>query len=205
MVQVLKEAVRRDILKCAKQEFLSKGFRQTSMEQIARKAKITAANIYRYFENKDALFEELVHPVVKRWQFLFNRIETNVIPQAYSIGMDVKKFDTAMLSEEIAFIDSHRDELHLLFFCASGSKRENFLEEITDKIAQANCELLQAIRKANPQVKEIPFVLLHVFASMKVNLYREIIRNNLPKDNIRSLFDLLLLTTQKGLAEQANK
>jgi AcrR family transcriptional regulator len=198
MVQVLKESVRQEILKCAKNKFLHKGFRQTSMSQIAYEANITAANIYRYFKNKDALFEELIRPVIERYNSLFERMKTTVIPKACLLGIEMKKYDDADLADEINFIDSHRDEFYLLFFCASGSKREKFVEEITEKISQTNYNYFQAIKQKDPEFMEIPPSFMNVFASLKISLYKEIIRNNLSKETLQNLFELLTITTQKG-------
>lgn len=168
------------------------------MKRIAEGAHITVANIYRYFDNKDALFEEIISPVIKRWDFLFNRLETNVIPQAYLLGANVKKYDDATLADEIEFIDSHRDELYLVFFCASGSQREKYVEELTARIADANYRLLQAVREKNPRVVDFPPVFMHIFASLKIDLYKEIIRNNISKDSLRRLFESLTIVTQRG-------
>jgi AcrR family transcriptional regulator len=198
MVQVLKESVRRDILSAAKEEFLKAGYSQTSMTKIAAKAKITPANIYRYFPNKDALFEELISPVLQRWQFLFEHMERNVMPQAYLLGVNVKKYDDALLAQEIAFVNANHDALYLLFFCVSGSKYEKYVEQLVDKIAGANYQLMQAVRKTDSRLCEVPLVLMHVFAAMKVELYKEIVRNKLSKEDIESLFELLTVTTQKG-------
>jgi AcrR family transcriptional regulator len=154
----------------AKVEFTKKGFRNASMTTIAKGAQITAANIYRYFQNKDALFEDLISPVLKRWDFLFQRIETEVMPQAILLGVNLKKYDAATFNEEIEFIDSHREEYFLIFFCTSCSKREKYVEEITDRPAEVNSRLLQAIREKSPQVSDFPEPLMHIYATIKVDL-----------------------------------
>ena len=54
-MQELKVKVRTAIQSSALNEFLKKGYRDTSIRSIAQKAGITHGNIYRYFPNKKAL------------------------------------------------------------------------------------------------------------------------------------------------------
>ncbi len=60
MAQKLKDEVRQAIITAAKEEFLERGYEDASMRSIARKAGITAGNIYRYFDNKDDLNRQIL-------------------------------------------------------------------------------------------------------------------------------------------------
>lgn len=60
MAQKLKENVREKILKSALEIFAKKGYRDTSMVEVSRRASISAGNIYRYFPDKKALYEAAV-------------------------------------------------------------------------------------------------------------------------------------------------
>ena len=44
------------LLPCIKQEFWSMDMKKASMQNIARRAGITAAGIYRHFPSKEAMF-----------------------------------------------------------------------------------------------------------------------------------------------------
>ena len=48
------------ILACARDQYLSDGYKGLSMRKIAEKAGISATAIYRHFSNKEALFHRLV-------------------------------------------------------------------------------------------------------------------------------------------------
>lgn len=59
---------RRQIQQCAKQIFLEKGFRASTMAAIARKAELSIGTIYKYFNSKDELYvsmnlESLQHTI----------------------------------------------------------------------------------------------------------------------------------------------
>lgn len=59
-MQIIKEELRNRILEIAEQEFLQNGFDKASLRVIAKKCGTTIGNLYHYFSNKEALFEDLV-------------------------------------------------------------------------------------------------------------------------------------------------
>ena len=61
-MQVLKESVKKAILNGAILEFFEHGYQSANMRRIADSANITVGNIYRYFENKEALFNAVLSP-----------------------------------------------------------------------------------------------------------------------------------------------
>lgn len=64
-MQVLKESVKKAILNGAIIEFFEHGYHNANMRRIADSAGITVGNIYRYFENKEALFNSVLLPAQK--------------------------------------------------------------------------------------------------------------------------------------------
>jgi AcrR family transcriptional regulator len=64
-MQVLKESVKKAILNGAIIEFFEHGYQNANMRRIADSAGITVGNIYRYFENKEALFNSVLLPAQK--------------------------------------------------------------------------------------------------------------------------------------------
>ena len=61
-MQVLKETVRNAIVEAAINEFFQNGFQKANMRRIADNANITVGNIYRYYQNKEQLFNEILLP-----------------------------------------------------------------------------------------------------------------------------------------------
>ena len=55
-----------EILKIASKEFAKYGYKGISLERIAKKAGISKAAIYYHFENKAALFEEVIMPKLQK-------------------------------------------------------------------------------------------------------------------------------------------
>jgi AcrR family transcriptional regulator len=62
MPQRLKTDVRDRILAAAARTFAERGYLQATVADIARSADIAPSNIYKYYENKQALFDAVVTP-----------------------------------------------------------------------------------------------------------------------------------------------
>lgn len=59
-MRLLNDELAGRILNAAKNEFLGKGYRNASMRSIAASVGVTMGEIYRYYANKEALFDALV-------------------------------------------------------------------------------------------------------------------------------------------------
>jgi AcrR family transcriptional regulator len=66
MAQVLKEDVRLRIAAAALRVFAEKGHANATMAEIASAAGVSTGNLYRYFETKEVLFDEVVPPTLAR-------------------------------------------------------------------------------------------------------------------------------------------
>ena len=53
-----------DIIAAARRCFRQSGFHAASMSQIAAEAKLSVGQIYRYFNNKDAIIEEMIRRII---------------------------------------------------------------------------------------------------------------------------------------------
>jgi AcrR family transcriptional regulator len=100
IMQILKELFLNNILIIAKTEFVKNGFNQTSMSNIAGQVRIATANIYHYFPNKDALFEEPVRPVIERWRLMVERFEKEIPQLVSEILSGHRNYDTSLLTDE---------------------------------------------------------------------------------------------------------
>lgn len=64
MAQYLKESLRTRIIEAAQDQFVANGFENASMRKIAEMAGMTAGNLYRYFKNKEAIYQYFLQPVL---------------------------------------------------------------------------------------------------------------------------------------------
>jgi len=59
-MQTLKEDIRKNIINTSVRLFYKHGFDKTSTRQIAMELKMSVSNLYKYFKNKEDIFEEIV-------------------------------------------------------------------------------------------------------------------------------------------------
>ena len=57
----LTQRKRLDILAAARAEFLEAGFRDTSMDRVAERARVSKRTVYNHFPSKDDLFKAITH------------------------------------------------------------------------------------------------------------------------------------------------
>jgi len=107
-MQVLKDSIRERIEASAIKLFRSHGYDKVSMRKIAADAHMTVGNIYRYFDNKDHLFESLITPTLDKIMFLVSDEVTKKM-------VDEPEKNTEFVKRIIdIFLDIHRSEADIL-------------------------------------------------------------------------------------------
>ncbi|GMQ62580.1 TetR/AcrR family transcriptional regulator [Vallitalea maricola] len=66
MPQVLKDDIKNRILHVAVDMFKNYGYAKTSMKNIATEAKVAVGNLYRYFNSKEDLYNEIIKEFVDK-------------------------------------------------------------------------------------------------------------------------------------------
>lgn len=128
-----KEGVYENVLECAKQEFLGKGFKDASLRTIAQNADTSTGSIYTRFTDKNGLFAALVSPAINGLKEWF----CSELEVFHQLPADQKKGDPFEYSEDKikAFVDyiyDHFDEFKLLINCAEGTEFEGFADDIVE-------------------------------------------------------------------------
>lgn len=135
-MQIIKEELRNRILEIAEQEFLQNGFDKASLRVIAKKCGTTIGNLYHYFSNKEALFEDLV---IQEYNAFFHLMEHNQNSQL--IHYDPKH------RNDISFKKIFYDNIEklmpiftkrflLLIDCSQKTKFETFRKQVLSMIEQ---------------------------------------------------------------------
>ncbi len=72
-VQINKTVIRQNILRVAREAFLKKGYKDTSMRSIARLSGVSLGNIYNYYKDKDEIFQIVLAPLLDAFEQLMAR------------------------------------------------------------------------------------------------------------------------------------
>lgn len=170
----------KSILKCAKEEFLDKGFQKASMRKIAQKANVTTGAMYNYFKNKEILFDELV------------KKEANELIEHFKEEHDkcdkIKSYKDDNAYEEISsstdrvldYIYDNFEIIKLIVCCSQGTKYENFVEELIDIEELATRKTLT---KSGFEIKPKDDFFIHVMASSGMYNTFEAVKHDLSKED----------------------
>jgi len=133
-MQTLKDDVRHNILRAALNEFKSHDYADASMRRISAAAGITTGNIYRYFKNKEELFEALVKPVyAKLLEYLLDLKKE--LDRSYIDGSDGIKYFSMIEDTIVGLFDAYSAELTILMNRSTGSKYGGVKSDMVQLIA----------------------------------------------------------------------
>jgi AcrR family transcriptional regulator len=136
-MQTLKQDTKNKIRLEAKRAFLASGYRKASMRAIAEASGITAGNIYRYYENKEALFssvirdayDAVIHIIDAHQSSAIDFQKTEYDQPAFNISAD------PVLNSIVDVFIAYRQEIHLLMNLSDGSGFENIRNELGVMVA----------------------------------------------------------------------
>lgn len=125
-MQVLKDEIRESIYIASVKEFKSRGFEKSSMRKIAKEAGIAVGNLYRYYKNKEDLFDVVVGPAFDK---LVNFITHHKGPETLNSNMDNINFQRQFKGFANIYFQ-HKDEILIIIDGSKGTKYENAKDEI---------------------------------------------------------------------------
>jgi len=125
-MQTQKPEIRKKILTRSMALFYKQGFEKTTTRQIASGIGMSVSNLYKYFRNKEELFDELVKTFHDHYLSGYKAF------LAHSEGHDFDVNAGAMLARGLfESIKGHTREFVLLMEKSKGTKYENFADELT--------------------------------------------------------------------------
>ncbi|KLU66364.1 HTH-type transcriptional repressor Bm3R1 [Desulfosporosinus acididurans] len=150
-MQYLKNEVRNRIIMEAMKEFQDRGFLHGSMRTIANNAGVAIGNVYRYFKNKEDLFNEIVEPVYQ----CFLRMEVH--------KQEICSFEE-IVNSIMEVMKEYKIQLLIIVDKSKGTKYARFKEELT-KFAEKSLResLWPELQEKGIEVKD-PFIF-YVIAS----------------------------------------
>lgn len=135
MAQTLKPALRERVLEAAEHEFAASGYAGATMATIAARAGVSTGNLYRYFANKDALFDE-VFPESFAETFLA-LVDRRVA--ALTRAPDLTALDAAARADAEALLRfwvANRRKVIVLLDRAEGSRLASFRARFVDALVR---------------------------------------------------------------------
>lgn len=182
-----------NILNCAKNEFLEKGFKDASLRNIAKKAGVTTGAIYGYFKDKDDIFVSLVKNVLTGFYSLIEEVE-RADSVKYNENIELKNLLFNSKESHIKYIDyiyDNFDICKLIIVCSNGSSLENYMDNLLEKILRENKASIRLIKETS----EVDEFTIHVIVEFYIRTITEFVKHDIPYqiaikqfDNISTFF-----------------
>ena len=173
----------RKILEVGKKEFLEKGFKDASLNQIVAEAGFTKGAFYGYYPDKTALFEDLVGETASELLTRFKAAQDDyfdLVPEGKA--KDSLALSTQHLHEFVAFMYDHFDEFKLILCRAEGTRYANFLEELVELEVECSEEYYALLRKRGKLSGKMTKQLHHMITSAYFTAVCETIVHDMPKE-----------------------
>ena len=163
---------KKNLLACAKTEFLEKGYMNASLRSICKNAGVTTGALYFFFQDKEELFDGLVREVVdeiSKMVIMHYQAELSDKKIALNNGPDVSD-DLQSSIAIIHYMYQHYDEMQLLLIKAQGSRYENIIDEFVDVTEKHYRTLADQMAKAEER-KPFDDYFIHWMAHMQIDVF----------------------------------
>ena len=177
------EGVTEKLMKCAKEEFLEKGFRDASLRTIAEKAESSKGAIYIRFPDKESLFSALVEPVVQGTKNMYaaseeetyDVIDKGFLNQIYEISYK-------SIAGFINYIYDNFDCFKLLLMCSDGTKYSNFVDDIVTLEVNSVEEFWAILKQKKIEFNELKTEDIHLLIHSYYSSIFEVVAHDFTRE-----------------------
>ena len=173
----------RKILEIGKREFLEKGFKDASLNQIVAEAGFTKGAFYGYYPDKTALFEDLVGGTTSELLTRFKAAQDDyfdLVPEGRA--KDSLELSTQHLHEFVAFMYDHFDEFKLILCRAEGTGYADFIEVLVELEVDRSEEYYALLRKNGMLSGSMTRQLHHIITRAYFTAVCETIVHDMPRE-----------------------
>jgi AcrR family transcriptional regulator len=124
MAQIQKESVKERIFEAAQDIFYEKGYKDTTMREVAERAEIPVGLIYTYYKNKADILDAIVEPI-------FTHISTMM---SFPCGDD-SEADKKAIQNMLVKLLNFRKAMSIALYKSGGTKYENSRDEVIKMVA----------------------------------------------------------------------
>ena len=183
------------LIKCAKSEFLEKGYTKASLRKIAADAGLTTGAVYFFFKDKEGLLEGVIGKAMYK---LMTVLETHFSEENDAdLSLyrqqdgDHNKFAEALVD----VIYDNYDEMTILLDRSAGSKYEGFIDSIIDRLDGAYIALAEKYAAVKPG-KRVNRKMLHWLTHVQINAFVHMMQHEKDKESalhfIKPVMDMLI-------------
>lgn len=191
-MRLLNDELARKILEASKKEFLEKGFQKASLRSIAASVNVTTGAVYKYYENKEALFDALVKKPADELYELYRSYNEDFSDQDMSEQLselsDGIEDDTDGI---LGFVYQNYDAFKLIACCSQGTKYADYVERLIEIEAKSSLRLIRLMQQDGRISADFDEQLVHIISGTLFNGVFDIISRNEPIETAQEHIHIL--------------
>ena len=179
----LNDALATQILEAGKAEFFEKGFQKASVRSIAAAVGVTTGALYRYYANKDALFEALVQEPAEAFYRRYRDYSEAYSERELEGQLDgLDEVATDEMGRMMAYIYAHYDAFKLIACCAEGTRYADYRDRLIEVETKSSIALVRLMQKERQACTDIDEQMVHIIASIYFTGIFEVIAHDSDQD-----------------------
>jgi AcrR family transcriptional regulator len=177
----INEQLAADLLEAGKTEFLAKGFQGASLRAIAATLGVTTGSIYRYYADKEALFDSIVSAPAQELEQRYQEIQESFS----ALPLDRQMQTLPEVGENgqawmMRYLYDHFDAFKLIACCSAGTKYEHYIDSLIDVEVRTSRVLIDRLLESGQIQQDIDNDLIHIVSSALFHGIFEPIRHDMP-------------------------
>lgn len=172
-----------DLLEAGKKEFLSKGFQNASMRNIAASLNVTTGAIYRYYKDKESLLDAIVKEKADNLVqcYIEEQNAFSSMPEEEQIK-ELHVHSNECYNLMMEYIYDNYDIFKLIICCSNNTKYENYIERLIDIEVKSSHLFIEKMQKINRLNRIIDENLIHIVVTTFFRGIFETVVHDIPKD-----------------------
>lgn len=178
------------ILECAKEEFMQKGFADASMRTIAEKAGFTTGMLYSRFADKNELFSALVKEGADKLYSYFADVQEEFaeFPATRQLT-EMQTYTSGKMRTVLDIIYEYFDTFKLIVCHSAGSSYERYIDRMIEYETDSTERFMRVLQKNGTSVKTVRRDINHMLASALFNGIFEVVAHDFPKEDALEYVD----------------
>lgn len=172
------------ILECAKEEFMQKGFADASMRTIAEKAGFTTGMLYSRFADKNELFSALVKEGADKLYSYFSDVQEEFaeFPATQQVA-EMQTYTSSKMRTVIDIIYEYFDTFKLIVCHSVGSSYDRYIDRMIEYETDSTERFMRVLQENGTLVKTVRRDINHMLASALFNGIFEVVAHDFPKED----------------------
>ncbi len=172
-------------------EFIEKGYEGASIRSIGARAGMTSAGLYRHYPDKEAMFSEVVEPLIREIKTWTRAHKERAYQRIGEPSEQKDLFRESFIDMIYEVILPRKEEFRLLLTASKGTRYENFVHDYVLDNQKEIMGALKVLKSRGFPVKELDEDQLHILLSAYLTACFEPIIHNYPDEKIMEYMKMI--------------